>query len=148
MHALWRFVGSHADPSASAAVQLGCENSGEWTLPSPHVCTRGMRPLPSRPQWLKQILRARTDAYTYYYDRGLFYHEIVPGLICGTMPRNVSDLDYLHFAEDVNVVLNVSRASRANTTHLTLLDIHQESPATMTTRLTLSWCASLAAAAE
>lgn len=56
------------------------------------------------------MLFGRADAYTYYYDRGLYYHEIVPGLICGTMPRNVSDLDYLHFHEGVNVVLNVSHA--------------------------------------
>ena len=45
-------------------------------------------------------------------ERGLYYHEVWRGegggsLICGTMPRNVQDLDYLHHREGVDVVLNV-----------------------------------------
>ena len=45
-------------------------------------------------------------------ERGLYYHEVWRGegggsLVCGTMPRNVQDLDFLHFREEVNVVLNV-----------------------------------------
>lgn len=30
--------------------------------------------------------------YEYHYERGLYYHEILPNLFCGTMPRNTSDL--------------------------------------------------------
>ena len=28
-------------------------------------------------------------------------------MLCGTMPRNVQDLDFLHHKEGVNVILNV-----------------------------------------
>jgi len=45
-------------------------------------------------------------------ERGLYFHEIWRGdnggsMLCGTMPRNVQDLDFLHHQEGVNVILNV-----------------------------------------
>ncbi len=33
-----------------------------------------------------------TSPYEYHYERGLYYHEILPNMFCGTMPRNTSDL--------------------------------------------------------
>lgn len=49
------------------------------------------------------------DAYTYYYDRGIYSHEILPNLIVGTMPRNTSDLDWLFFHERVDTILNLQQ---------------------------------------
>lgn len=63
----------------------------------------------------------------YIVERGLYYHEVWKGgeggsLICGTMPRNVQDLDYLHFQEKVDVVVNVgSRLTHPKPTHLPLI---------------------------
>ncbi len=84
--------------------------------------------------------------YEYHYERGLYYHEIAPGLFCGTMPRNISDLvrlcaccrpasdssvfaplvghpdfclqDYLHFHEGIKTVLNVSEHAQRVRTRL------------------------------
>lgn len=47
------------------------------------------------------------NIYEYNYDRGIYSHEILPGLFCGTMPRNTSDLDYLHYHEGIDTVLNL-----------------------------------------
>ena len=60
-------------------------------------------------------------------ERGLYYHEVWKGegggsLMCGTMPRNVQDLDYLHLQDKVNVVVNVgSRLTHPTPTHLPLI---------------------------
>ena len=45
-------------------------------------------------------------------ERGLYFHEIWAGdnggaMLCGTMTRNVQDLDFLYHREGVNVILNV-----------------------------------------
>ena len=56
-------------------------------------------------------------------ERGLYFHEIWRGdnggsMLCGTMPRNVQDLDFLHHKEGVDVILNV-RSPRPTRSALT-----------------------------
>ena len=47
------------------------------------------------------------DPYQYHYDRGLYYHEIIPDLLCGSQPRNVADVAELKAEVGVTTVLNV-----------------------------------------
>lgn len=49
------------------------------------------------------------NPYEYHYDRGLYYHEIVPNLICGSQPRNTEDLSHLGQLENVNTILNLQQ---------------------------------------
>ncbi|EFJ51679.1 hypothetical protein VOLCADRAFT_56904 [Volvox carteri f. nagariensis] len=45
----------------------------------------------------------------YHFERGLYYHEIVPNLICGTQPRNASDVDILAESERITHILNLQQ---------------------------------------
>lgn len=47
------------------------------------------------------------NPYEYHYDAGLYYHEIVPNVICGSQPRNPDDVAHLHETEHVTFILNV-----------------------------------------
>uniref|UniRef100_A0A061S536 Phosphoglucan phosphatase chloroplastic-like n=1 Tax=Tetraselmis sp. GSL018 TaxID=582737 RepID=A0A061S536_9CHLO len=47
--------------------------------------------------------------FEYYYDRGLYYHEVEPGVLCGSQPRNTSDAEYLASAERVTTILNLQQ---------------------------------------
>lgn len=47
------------------------------------------------------------NPYEYHWDRGLYYHEVHPNLICGTQPRNVAEVEALHLS-GVHTILNVS----------------------------------------
>ncbi len=47
------------------------------------------------------------NPYEYHYDAGLYYHEIVPNVICGSQPRNPDDVGHLHETEHVTFILNV-----------------------------------------
>ena len=47
------------------------------------------------------------DPYQYHYDRGLYYHEIVPDLLCGSQPRGVTDVAELKEDVGVTTVVNV-----------------------------------------
>lgn len=47
------------------------------------------------------------DPYQYHYDRGLYYHEISPDLLCGSQPRNVADVAELREEVGVTTVINV-----------------------------------------
>ena len=47
------------------------------------------------------------DPYQYHYDRGLYYHEIVPDLLCGSQPRNIADVAELKEEVGATTVINV-----------------------------------------
>lgn len=47
------------------------------------------------------------DPYQYHYDRGLYYHEIIPDLLCGSQPRNVADIAELKEEVGATTVINV-----------------------------------------
>lgn len=49
------------------------------------------------------------NPYEYHFDRGLYYHEIVDNLICGSQPRNSDDVQYLHDNERVTTILNLQQ---------------------------------------
>lgn len=55
------------------------------------------------------------NPYEYHFDRGLYYHEVAPNLICGTQPRNTSDVRTLREREGITTILNVRRAGVAST---------------------------------
>lgn len=48
------------------------------------------------------------DPYQYHYDRGLYYHEVMPNLLCGSQPRNVEDIVKLKEDIGATVIVNVS----------------------------------------
>ena len=54
---------------------------------------------------------ADADPYQYHYDRGLYYHEIAPDLICGSQPRNPEDVIKLKEEVGASTIINVSRKS-------------------------------------
>jgi hypothetical protein len=45
----------------------------------------------------------------YHFDRGLYMHEIVPGLFCGTQPRNPREIEELANGHGVDVILNLQQ---------------------------------------
>ena len=47
------------------------------------------------------------DPYQYHYDRGLYYHEIVPDLICGSQPRHAEDITELKEEVHASTIINV-----------------------------------------
>ncbi|KAL3161748.1 hypothetical protein ABBQ38_008843 [Trebouxia sp. C0009 RCD-2024] len=49
------------------------------------------------------------DPYQYHYDRGLYYHEIIPNLLCGSQPRNVADVAELEAEVGVTTVINLQQ---------------------------------------
>ena len=64
------------------------------------------------------------DPYQYHYDRGLYYHEIVPDLLCGSQPRNVADAAELKEEVGVTTVINVGMHGCCKLQcHCTLLSI-------------------------
>ena len=48
------------------------------------------------------------DPYQYHYDRGLYWHEIIPDLICGSQPRNTADMAELKNDVGATTIINVS----------------------------------------
>ena len=52
------------------------------------------------------------DPYQYHYDRGLYYHEVMPDLLCGSQPRNVEDIVKLKEDIGATVIINVSASCR------------------------------------
>ncbi|GIL63069.1 hypothetical protein Vafri_17034 [Volvox africanus] len=57
----------------------------------------------------RQMGWSHLNPYEYHFDRGLYYHEIVPNLICGTQPRNPTDVDILAETEGVTHILNLQQ---------------------------------------
>lgn len=52
------------------------------------------------------------DPYQYYYDRGLYFHEIIPDLICGSQPRHAEDVTQLKEEVGASTIINVGMHSR------------------------------------
>eukprot|EP00192_Tetraselmis_astigmatica_P021353 CAMPEP_0117675258 /NCGR_PEP_ID=MMETSP0804-20121206/15505_1 /TAXON_ID=1074897 /ORGANISM="Tetraselmis astigmatica, Strain CCMP880" /LENGTH=291 /DNA_ID=CAMNT_0005484241 /DNA_START=376 /DNA_END=1251 /DNA_ORIENTATION=+ len=55
-------------------------------------------------QWDQHV-----SPFEYYYDRGLYYHEVEPNVLCGSQPRNVQDVEYLAEVEKVTTILNLQQ---------------------------------------
>lgn len=47
------------------------------------------------------------DPFQYHYDRGLYYHEVMPNLLCGSQPRNIDDIVKLKNNIGATVIVNV-----------------------------------------
>lgn len=49
------------------------------------------------------------NPFEYNFDRGLYYHEIDRGLICGSQPRNAADVEFLHNEEGVTTIVSMQQ---------------------------------------
>lgn len=49
------------------------------------------------------------NPYEYHYDRGLYYHEIIPGLFCGSQPRNPEDINVMKEEVNPHTILNLQQ---------------------------------------
>jgi hypothetical protein len=47
--------------------------------------------------------------YEYYFERGLYLHEVWPNLICGSQPRNTEDIDELAEEHGITYILNLQQ---------------------------------------
>lgn len=52
---------------------------------------------------------SNVNPYEYHFERGLYYQEIIPNLICGTQLRNPEDVKILKRDQDVTTVLNLQQ---------------------------------------
>ncbi|GLC45903.1 hypothetical protein PLESTM_001799700 [Pleodorina starrii] len=57
----------------------------------------------------RQMGWSHLNPLEYHFDRGLYYHEILPNLICGCQPRNSADVDILAETEGVTHILNLQQ---------------------------------------
>lgn len=46
--------------------------------------------------------------FEYHYDRGLYYHEVYPGVFCGTQPRNPDEVSEIQQTLGITTIVNVS----------------------------------------
>lgn len=47
--------------------------------------------------------------FEYHFDRGLYFHEVAPGLCCGTQPRNPAEVEQLAKRHGINVIVNLQQ---------------------------------------
>jgi hypothetical protein len=45
----------------------------------------------------------------YVIHAGLYFHEVAPGLCCGTQPRNPAELEQLAKGHGINVIVNLQQ---------------------------------------
>eukprot|EP00879_Flechtneria_rotunda_P002264 GHRR01002455.1.p1 GENE.GHRR01002455.1~~GHRR01002455.1.p1 ORF type:complete len:161 (+),score=14.69 GHRR01002455.1:176-658(+) len=50
-----------------------------------------------------------SNPYDYHFDRGLYMHEVSPGLVCGTQPRNPDEIKELVVKHGINVIVNLQQ---------------------------------------
>eukprot|EP00877_Chromochloris_zofingiensis_P003265 jgi/Chrzof1/1293/Cz10g01150.t1 len=49
------------------------------------------------------------DPYKYYFDRGLYFHEVSENLVCGTQPRNPAEVEELAAEHGVSAIVNLQQ---------------------------------------
>ena len=47
------------------------------------------------------------NPYEYHPERGLYYHEVAPNLLCGSQPQRPSDIEHLRTQERVTNIVNL-----------------------------------------
>jgi hypothetical protein len=47
------------------------------------------------------------NPYEYHPERGLYYHEVFPNLLCGSQPQTPVDIEQLHSQERVTNIVNL-----------------------------------------
>ena len=47
------------------------------------------------------------NPYEYHPERGLYYHEVFPNLLCGSQPQTPADIEQLHAQERVTNIVNL-----------------------------------------
>lgn len=51
------------------------------------------------------------NPYEYHPERGLYYHEVFPNLLCGSQPQTPGDIEQLHSQERVTNIVNLQASS-------------------------------------
>ncbi|CAL8464176.1 g3711 [Coccomyxa elongata] len=54
----------------------------------------------------EQMKWGHLNPYEYHPERGLYYHEVAPNLLCGSQPQSPADIERLH-AEGVTNIVNL-----------------------------------------
>ena len=47
------------------------------------------------------------NPYEYHPERGLYFHEVQPNLLCGSQPQRPSDIEQLRSQEGVTNIVNL-----------------------------------------
>ncbi|KIY99959.1 hypothetical protein MNEG_8005 [Monoraphidium neglectum] len=50
-----------------------------------------------------------TEPFCYHFDRGLYFHEVFPRLLCGTQPRNTDEVTELVKGHGVVTLVNLQQ---------------------------------------
>ena len=53
------------------------------------------------------------NPYEYHPERGLYYHEIVPNLLCGSQPRSAYDIDLLRHKVGATDIVSLQQVTLA-----------------------------------
>ena len=54
------------------------------------------------------------NPYEYHPQRGLYYHEVVRNIICGSQPQTREDIEHLKYKESVTNIINLQVQSLAS----------------------------------
>ena len=49
------------------------------------------------------------NPYEYHPERGLYWHEILPNLLCGSQPQSAGDIDILHSEMGVTDIVSLQQ---------------------------------------
>jgi hypothetical protein len=52
-----------------------------------------------------------SNPFEYHFDRGLYFHEVGPNLLCGTQPRNPEEVRTLANTHHVRTIINLQQDS-------------------------------------
>lgn len=47
--------------------------------------------------------------FEYHWDRGLYFHEVAPGLCCGTQPRDAGEVEALALQHGIGAIVNLQQ---------------------------------------
>jgi hypothetical protein len=50
-----------------------------------------------------------SEPFSYHFDRGLYFHEVGPRLLCGTQPRSPEEVEELALTHGVTTIVNLQQ---------------------------------------
>lgn len=57
----------------------------------------------------RQMNWDNVNPYEYHPERGLYWHEITPNLLCGSQPQSAGDVDILHCDMEVTDIISLQQ---------------------------------------
>jgi len=87
-----QLVNTSSAPSAAAAA------------PPPHL-----PPSPHAPQTHTHSQMGWSEPFSYHFDRGLYFHEVYPRLLCGTQARSPEEVEALAQQHGVVTMVNLQQ---------------------------------------